>query len=68
YEGSTYDWNQFYPRIVTGIREVDSDTPILVSAMSWGTVRWLPSLEPVDDPRIVYTVHQYEPQSQYTHQ
>ncbi len=68
YAGSTYDWNQFYPRIVEEIREVDSDTPILVSAMSWGGVSWLPSLETVDDPRIVYTAHQYEPQSQYTHQ
>jgi hypothetical protein len=68
YAGSTYDWNQFYPRIVAGIREVDSDTPILVSAMSWGAARWLPYLKPIEDPRIVYTAHQYEPQSQYTHQ
>ena len=44
YADSIYDWNQFYPRIVAGIREVDSDTPILVSAMGWGAVRWLPYL------------------------
>jgi len=68
YTGSVYDWNQFYPRIVAGIREVDRETPILVNAMSWGGVRWLPYLKTVDDPRIVYTAHQYEPQSQYTHQ
>jgi sugar phosphate isomerase/epimerase len=68
YAGSTYDWNQFYPRIVKGIREVDSETPILVSAMNWGGVRWLPSLKPIDDPRIIYIAHQYEPQSEYTHQ
>jgi hypothetical protein len=68
YAGSTYDWNQFYPRIVAGIREVDRDTPILVSGMGWGGVRWLPYIEPIDDPRIVYTAHQYEPQSEYTHQ
>ncbi len=68
YTGSSYDWNQFYPRIVAGIREVDSNMPILVSAMSWGAVSWLTSLELIDDPYIVYTVHQYEPQSQYTHQ
>ncbi|MCA2001652.1 MAG: glycoside hydrolase family 5 protein [Chloroflexi bacterium] len=65
---SIYDWNRFYPRIVAGIREVDSDTPILVSALGWGAVRWLPYLKPVNDPRIVYAVHQYEPQSEYTHQ
>jgi hypothetical protein len=68
YAGTLYDWNQFYPRIVEVIREVDSDTPILISPIGWGAVRWLPYLEPVDDPRIVYTVHQYEPQDQYTHQ
>ena len=68
YADSLYDWNRFYPRIVAGIREVDRDTPILVNAMSWGGVLWLPSLKPIDDPCIVYTAHQYEPQSQYTHQ
>jgi len=66
--GSLLDWNQFYPRIVAGIREADAETPILVSAQGWGAVRWLPALEPVDDPRLVYMVHQYEPQEQYTHQ
>jgi hypothetical protein len=68
YAGTLYDWNQFYPRIVQAIRQVDPDTPILISAMGWGNVRWLPFLEPVDDPRTVYMVHQYEPQEQYTHQ
>ncbi len=68
YTRTLYDWNQFYPRIVKAIREVDAGTPILVSAMGWGAVRWLPYLEPVDDARTVYLVHQYEPQDQYTHQ
>ncbi|MBN1565182.1 MAG: cellulase family glycosylhydrolase [Anaerolineae bacterium] len=73
YEGTLYDWNQFYPRLVEGIRSVDEDTPILVSPMSWGAVRWLPYLRVFDDPRysdprMVYTIHQYEPQDQYTHQ
>jgi len=66
--GSLLDWNQLYPRIVSGIREVDAETPILVSAQGWGAVRWLPGLEPVNDPRVVYMVHQYEPQEAYTHQ
>lgn len=66
--GSLLDWNQFYPRIVDGIRAVDAQTPILVSAQGWGAVRWLPALKPVDDARTVYMVHQYEPQDAYTHQ
>lgn len=68
YAGSLLDWNQFYPRIVSGIREVDAETPILVSAQGWGAVRWLPALDPVDESHVVYTVHQYEPQESYTHQ
>ncbi|GAB4503525.1 MAG: hypothetical protein Fur0043_05170 [Anaerolineales bacterium] len=68
YAGSLYDWNQFYPRLVTAIRQVDEETPILVSGMGWGAVRWLPYLRVLEDPRIVYTAHQYEPQEQYTHQ
>ncbi|RME79507.1 MAG: hypothetical protein D6784_00620 [Chloroflexi bacterium] len=68
YAGTLYDWNQFYPRIVAGIREVDSQTPILVGGMGWSSVAWLPYLKPVDAPRIVYVVHQYEPQDSYTHQ
>ncbi|MBN1679838.1 MAG: CIA30 family protein [Anaerolineae bacterium] len=68
YAGTLYDWNQLYPRIVAAIREVDQDTPILVAALGWSGVRWLPYLQPVDDPRTVYMVHQYEPQDSYTHQ
>jgi hypothetical protein len=68
YAGTTYDWNQFYPLIVDGIRQVDPDTPILVGGMGWSAVRWLPFLEPTEDARTVYVAHQYEPQDQYTHQ
>lgn len=66
--GSLLDWNQFYPSVVDAIRDADAETPILVSAQGWGSVRWLPSLVPVEDGRTVYMVHQYEPQGDYTHQ
>lgn len=35
--------------------------------MGWGSVPWLPALQPVQAERIVYAVHQYGP-FQYTHQ
>ena len=66
--GTTYDWNQLYPRITAAIRQVDPDTPILVGGMGWSAVRWLPFLEPTGDERTLYVVHQYEPQDDYTHQ
>ncbi len=67
YGGTLYDWNQLYPRIVTAIRQVDPHTPILVGGMGYSAVEWLPYIQPTDDPRTVYTVHQYAPHV-YTHQ
>jgi hypothetical protein len=63
-----FDWNQLYPRIVSGIRDVDTNTPILIGGTGWSGVVWLPSVIPVDDQRTVYVVHQYEPQEDYSHQ
>ena len=68
YLDTSADWNQLYPRISSAIRDVDPDTPILIGGMGWSSVSWLPYLEPTGDPRTVYMVHQYEPQTQYTHQ
>ncbi len=67
YGGTLYDWNQLYPRIVEAIREVDPETPILIGGMGYSAVGWLPYLEVVDAPYVVYTFHQYEPHL-YTHQ
>ncbi|MEA3309680.1 MAG: MJ1477/TM1410 family putative glycoside hydrolase [Chloroflexota bacterium] len=67
YGGTLYDWNQLYPRITTAIREVDTETPLLIGGLSYSAVNWLPYLAPTGDPRTVYTAHQYEP-FKYTHQ
>ena len=67
YGGTVYDWNAWYPNLVTAIREVDAETPILVGGEGYSALDWLPYLELVDAERIVYTFHQYTP-SKYTHQ
>ncbi|MFB3789380.1 MAG: glycoside hydrolase family 5 protein [bacterium] len=67
YQGTLYDWNQLHPRIVAAIREVDPDTPVLIGGNSYSSVSWLPYVTPVNDPRVVYTAHQYEPFDSYTH-
>lgn len=67
YAGTLYDWNQLYPRIVTAIREVDPDTPILIGGNGWSNLEWLPYLDVLDEEGIVYTFHQYAPH-EYTHQ
>lgn len=67
YAGTLYDWNALYPEIVDAIREVDTDTPILIEPAGYAALIWLPFLEPVDDLQALYAVHQYSP-SDYTHQ
>ena len=67
YGGTLYDWNQLYPRITTAIRQVDTDTPILIGGNGYSSLDWLPYVEPTGDSRTVYTAHQYEPHK-YTHQ
>jgi len=67
YGDTLYDWNQLYPRITAAIREVDSNTPILIGGMGYSAVEWLPYLKPTGDPRTVYVAHQYAP-TVYTHQ
>ncbi|MBL7163129.1 MAG: cellulase family glycosylhydrolase [Anaerolineales bacterium] len=67
YGGTLYDWGQLYPRITDAIREVDSETPIIIGGMGYSAVDWLPYLEPTGDPRTVYAAHQYMPYV-YTHQ
>jgi hypothetical protein len=68
YAGTTYDWNQFYPRIVQAIREVDPETPILVNAEGYSAIEWLPYIKPVDAYGVVYIAHHYDPYEQYTNQ
>jgi len=67
YQGTGYDWNMWYPDLVAAIREVDPETPILVSPLDYASPQWLDHLKPVDAPHMVYSVHLYEPFT-YTHQ
>ena len=61
YGGTLYDWNQFFPRIVAAVREVDADMPLLVGGNSYSSIGFLPFVEPVADPNMVYVVHNYNP-------
>jgi hypothetical protein len=67
YAGTGYDWNAWYPNLVSAIRVVDKHTPILVGGNNFSDVDWLPYFQPVNDPYIVYMIHQYSPH-EYTHQ
>jgi hypothetical protein len=66
YRNTGMDWAPMAKAITQKIREVDSDTPLIVGAMNYSGVGWLSSLEPTGDSKTVYAVHQYEPYD-YTH-
>ncbi|MEN8154467.1 MAG: cellulase family glycosylhydrolase [Acidobacteriota bacterium] len=67
YRGSSYDWNSFFPDLISGIRESDINTPIIVGAMFYSNLDWLPYLQIVSDTKTIYSFHQYSPYS-YSHQ
>jgi Cellulase (glycosyl hydrolase family 5) len=67
YHDTLFDWNQLYKRVSEAIREIDSETPILISGMGYSAVNWLPYLDITGDEKTVYMFHQYDPHK-YTHQ
>lgn len=66
-EGTLLDWNLLAADITTVIREVDSETPLIVSSLNWGSSEWFSVLKPTGDSRTVYSLHAYDPDV-YTHQ
>ncbi|MCP5054648.1 MAG: glycoside hydrolase family 5 protein [bacterium] len=67
YAGTLYDWNGFYPRVTDGIREIDTEIPILIGGLSYSEILWMPHMDVTGDERTVYMFHQYDPHP-YTHQ
>ncbi len=60
-KGSLADLNLFYKDIVKAIREVDSHTPIIVDTGMYATPWAIRYLTPIDDDKILYAFHMYEP-------
>ncbi len=67
YKNTLADWNIFHSRITKAIREVDSETPILIGGLGYSDINWLPYLKTSSDEHSVYIFHQYLPYD-YTHQ
>ena len=67
YKGTTYDWNTLFPDIVKAIREKDKETPVLIQSQNYADPGWMKYMKLVDDKKVVYIAHQYDPMA-YTHQ
>ena len=60
-QGTPADLNLFYRKAVKAIREVDSETPIVLDSGFFGETWAFKILEPVADDKILYSFHLYEP-------
>ncbi|MEE2659195.1 MAG: cellulase family glycosylhydrolase [Candidatus Latescibacterota bacterium] len=60
-------WSDIQNRVVSSIRQVDADRWIVVGGANWNSYRLLESLPELDDPRLIYTFHFYDP-FLFTHQ
>jgi endoglucanase len=55
------DMNALYARLVHAIREVDVETPVILDCGVYATPWAMPGLATLEDPRVLYSFHMYEP-------
>lgn len=60
-KGTPADVDLFYHRVIAAIREVDRATPIVLDARFHAHPAGLSSLRPLDDERVLYSFHFYDP-------
>ncbi len=61
YGGSLLDFGPLSTRIASEIRRGNTQIPILIAGNGYSAVNWLPYVQLVNEPHIVYTCHQYAP-------
>lgn len=60
-KGTPADLNLFNEKVVKAIRTVDTETPIIVESGLYATPWAFDYLEPLNDDKIIYSFHMYEP-------
>ncbi|MDQ0418885.1 hypothetical protein J2Z48_003090 [Croceifilum oryzae] len=60
-KGTTADLNRFYQKVVSSIRKVDTDTPVILDSGLYATPWAFKYLKPVNDDKTLYAFHMYEP-------
>jgi endoglucanase len=60
-------WNAVQTRAIAAIRQAAPHHTIIATALHWSGLTDLLALEPVSDPNVIYTFHDYEPFA-FTHQ
>lgn len=60
-EGTSADLNLFNTLMIEAIREVDSETPILLDGYFWTDPKGMPFLNAQEDPNVLYAFHNPAP-------
>ena len=60
-KGSPADLNAFYRKVAAAIREVDTETPLMLDSGFYSTPWAFKVLEPLKDTDVLYAFHMYEP-------
>ncbi|MDF2941766.1 MAG: hypothetical protein K0S01_624 [Herbinix sp.] len=60
-------WNILCKKVITAIREIDSNRVIIIGGNNYNSVTTLKELDRMEDDNVVYTFHFYEPHI-FTHQ
>ena len=62
-KGTPADLNLFYKTVIKAIREVDTETPIVLDPGFYANPYALQIVDPVflEDKKIIYSIHNYEP-------
>jgi aryl-phospho-beta-D-glucosidase BglC (GH1 family) len=66
-QNDAYRWHGIQAAVVDAIRQAAPQNTIIVSGAHWSGLQDLLVLEPLADPNIIYTFHDYEP-FPFTHQ
>lgn len=61
YRGSSHDLPAFYQTLITAIRQVDPETPILLDAGWYAQPAAFVHWQRLSDPYLLYAFHMYEP-------
>lgn len=60
-KGTLGDLNLFNKRLVRALREVDQDMPIIIESGFYATPWTFEHLDKLDDSKVIYSFHMYEP-------
>lgn len=59
--GTPADWNAFHRAMLGAIRSEDARIPVVLESGMYATPWAFRAMEPVPDPRVLYSLHFYEP-------